>query len=149
MSQKGTTQGDPLAMPMYAIGIIPVIQQLIGIARQVWYADNAAGDSLLHLKYWWCGMLLFDCHFGYHVNAAKTWLVVKQEYLVPAQHIFDGTGCTSWLSRLHHSLYTGLHISVGLGSITFVIDCCYTTLCCICSSCAWLFQIKADYSKHQ
>ena len=29
---------------------------------------------------------------GLHVNAAKTWLVVKQGYLAQAQRIFDGTG---------------------------------------------------------
>ena len=26
----------------------------------------------------------FGCHFGYHVNAAKTWLVVKQKCLASA-----------------------------------------------------------------
>ena len=71
LSQEGTTQGDPLAMPMYAIGIIPVIQQLKGLARQVWYADDAtAGGSLLQLKDWWSELLSFGHHFGYHVNAA-------------------------------------------------------------------------------
>ena len=93
LSQEGTTQGDPLAMPMYAIGIIPVIQQLKGLARQVWYADDAAaGGSLLQLKDWWSELLSLGHHFGYHVNAAKTWLVVKQEHLVHAQRIFNGTG---------------------------------------------------------
>ena len=61
-----------------------------GLARQVWYA--AAGGSLLQLKDWWSGLLSSDHHFGYHVNAAKTWLVIKQEYLAPVQRIFDGTG---------------------------------------------------------
>ena len=94
LSQEGTTQGDPLAMPMYAIGIIPVIQQLKSLARQVWYTDDAAaaGGSLLQLKDWWSALLSFGHHFGYHVNAAKTWLVVKQEHLVSAQRIFNGTG---------------------------------------------------------
>ena len=43
LSQEGTTQGDPLAMPMYAISIVPVIQQLKGLARQVWYACFSFG----------------------------------------------------------------------------------------------------------
>ena len=48
--------------------------------------------GLLHLKDWWSGLLSFGHHFSYHVNAAKTWLVVKQGYLAQAQRIFDGTG---------------------------------------------------------
>ena len=52
---RGTTQGDPLAMPMYAISITPVIRQLMDLARQVWYADDAAAarGGLLHLRDWW------------------------------------------------------------------------------------------------
>ena len=65
-------------MPLYAISIIPVIQQLMGLTRQVWYADDAAaGGGLLRLRDWWSGLLSFGRHFSYHINAAKTWLVVK------------------------------------------------------------------------
>ena len=65
----------------------------MGMARQVWYADDAAaGSSLLQLKDWWSGLLSFGRHFGYHVNIAKTWLVVKKEYLASAQRIFDSSG---------------------------------------------------------
>ena len=42
LSQEGTTQGDPLAMPTYALATIPLIQKLEGNHRQVWYADDAA-----------------------------------------------------------------------------------------------------------
>ena len=40
--REGTTQGDPLAMPMYAISLVPVIRCLTGNAKQLLYADDAA-----------------------------------------------------------------------------------------------------------
>ena len=73
---------------MYAISIIPVIWQLMGLARQVWYADDAAaGGGLLHLRDWWSGLLSFGRHFGYHVNVAKTlsrdtWLRLSTSLMV-------------------------------------------------------------------
>ena len=48
--QEGTTQGDPLAMAMYSLATIPLIQKLNGPCKQVWYAnDSAAFVSLEHL----------------------------------------------------------------------------------------------------
>ena len=41
LSQEGTTQGDPLAMAMYGLVTIPLIQRLNGPCRQVWYADDS------------------------------------------------------------------------------------------------------------
>ena len=40
MSEEGTTQGDPLAMPMYALATIPLINRLRDETNvvQVWYA---------------------------------------------------------------------------------------------------------------
>ena len=93
LSHEGTTQGDLLAMPMYAISLVPVIQHLRGIAKQVWYADDAAAGGNLHqLKKWWNELNTFGGSFGYNVNAAKSWLVVKEGLLERAQHLFAGTG---------------------------------------------------------
>ena len=53
MSKEGTTQGDPLAMAMYAIGTLPLIHNLedASDAKQVWYADDsAAGGNLSSLR---------------------------------------------------------------------------------------------------
>jgi hypothetical protein len=45
LSREGTTQGYPLAMAMYAMATLPMIQRLQQEAdiQQVWYADNSAG----------------------------------------------------------------------------------------------------------
>ena len=104
-------------MSMYAIGIIPVIRQLMGLARQVWYADHAAaGGSLLQFKDWWSELLSSGHHFGYHVNAARTWLVIKQEYLAPAQRIFDGTG-------IQITSAGRPYLGVPIDSQVFITDC--------------------------
>ena len=55
LSKEGTTQGDPLAMAMYAIAITPLIRSLKNDEiKQVLFADDAtAGGSLMGLRRWW------------------------------------------------------------------------------------------------
>ena len=49
-SREGTTQSDPLAMAMNAIGILPLIHQLISLNVKVWFADDApAGGKIPNL----------------------------------------------------------------------------------------------------
>ena len=43
--QEGTTQADPLAMPMYALAILPLIHQVNHDIDQVWYADDATATG--------------------------------------------------------------------------------------------------------
>ena len=53
LSEEGTTQGDSLAMPMYALGVLPLIDCISGDLMQVWYADDAtACGSLSELRLW-------------------------------------------------------------------------------------------------
>ena len=56
-SMEGTTQGDPLAMPMYAVASVPLIDRLETTnsgARQLWFADDSSNaGKLTTLKAWW------------------------------------------------------------------------------------------------
>jgi len=94
LSQEDTTRGDPLAMPMYALGIVPLIQQLTDCeVSQVWYADGASvGGSLQGLRSWWDCMLRSGPEFGYYPNATKTCLIVKSQHLCKARALFQRTG---------------------------------------------------------
>ena len=51
LSREGTMPGDPLAMPIYAIGTLPLIQQLPNQCKSAWFADDAtAGGRLDNIK---------------------------------------------------------------------------------------------------
>ena len=71
-SGEGTTQGDPLAVSIYGIAILPLIQKLQGLYRQSWFADDAsAGGKITQLKDWWTRMQSLGPLFGYHPNLLR------------------------------------------------------------------------------
>ena len=91
LSTEGTTQGDPLAMAMYALAMVPLIDKVSGEVRQIWYADDAsAGGKMDGLRAWWDKVTELGPEYGYFPNPAKTWLVVKEEHLEAAQNTFGG-----------------------------------------------------------
>ena len=93
LSREGTTQGDPLAMAMYGLAVLPLVKQLAGEAKQVWFADDAtSGGKLQQLKWWWDKLNKVGPAFGYFPNAAKTWLVVIEYQLASAQELFHDSG---------------------------------------------------------
>jgi len=115
-SREGTTQGDPLAMAMYAIATIPLIHKLgrLSQVKQVWFADDASAGGQLHqLKHWWDKMEEIGPDFGYYANATKSWLIVKEEHTARAAELFQGTDVqiTNEGQR---------HLGAALGSRTFV-----------------------------
>eukprot|EP00731_Ephydatia_muelleri_P021639 Em0014g230a len=87
-------QGDPLAMAMYAIATIPLIEKLQSTnTKQVWYADDAtAVGTLLNLKAWWTMLSSSGTSYGYFVNPGKTWLIVQPQHECDAKELFSGTG---------------------------------------------------------
>ena len=95
-SREGTTQGDPLAMPMYALASIPLIKKLhchIDDVNQVWYADDAsAAGRIARLHDWWSQLGSHGPKFGYFPNATKTWLITKEKHLATATASFANTG---------------------------------------------------------
>ena len=93
-SAEGTTQGDPLAMSLYAISV----QQLISIlqssseTRQCWFADDATrSGSLEDIKKWWNALLKHGPDLGYFPNTMKCWLITKPDKEGAARILFDGT----------------------------------------------------------
>ena len=92
LSQEGTTQGDPLAMSMYALATLPLINKANENEQvtQAWYADDAtATGSLNNLLDWWKKLLTLGPMYGYHVNPSKTWLLTKEHCLSKAQDLFE------------------------------------------------------------
>ena len=88
-SKKGTTQGGPLGMAMYALGVTPLIKKLYqkcANTAQVWFAnDSAAASSLTNLCEWWNSLIELGPCYGYEVNNNKCWLVVKPHLVKQAQ----------------------------------------------------------------
>ena len=93
-SSEGTTQGDPLAMAAYGIGITPLFQMIRrGVdIKQVAFADDLAGaQNLVNLKKWWENIEKFGPMLGYFPKASKSWLIVKPNLVDEAKRIFNGT----------------------------------------------------------
>ena len=92
--EEGTTQSDPLAMPMYALATILLISRLgeSSDVVQVRYADDAsAAGGLSSIRSWWDTLSSLGPSFGYFANASKTWLITKDSLLVKAKEIFHDT----------------------------------------------------------
>jgi len=55
---------------------------------QVWFADDAAAGPLCGLLEWQEQLCSFGTGYSYHVNASKSWLIVKEQYYDEACHLF-------------------------------------------------------------
>ena len=97
-SMEGTTQGDPVAMAMYALGL-SVLQSDSEISydkskvKQVAYADDLSGaGKISDLKMWWTRVNEAGPEIGYFPNANKSVLIVKPEHYDHANEIFRDSG---------------------------------------------------------
>ena len=98
LSAEGSTQGDPVAMPAYAVGILPLLALIKPDVdpkkmKHVAYADDLGGGSKLEkLRKWWDQTVAHGPALGYYPKPSKSWLIVKKTHLERAREIFDGTG---------------------------------------------------------
>ena len=120
LSQEGATQGDNLAMAMYAVSTRPLIDDLAEAVPemfQVWFADDSSGaGKLVDLKKWWDQLKRVGPLYGYHPKPSKCHVIVKtQEDYDKAQQIFYGEGVTITLQGKRH-------IGAALGSEQFKIE---------------------------
>ena len=92
---ESTTQGDPLAMCMYALSLEPLISrfQAVSQAKQCWFADDATGCGSLvqDIRVWWKELIVTGPVLRYYPNAGKCWLVVKPVEEETARTIFEQT----------------------------------------------------------
>ena len=81
LSQEDTTQNASLAMAMYVLATVPLIDKVkTNGLRQEWYGDDAAGGGkLASLRQWWNNLGSLGPNFGYLPNGCKSWLIVKPE----------------------------------------------------------------------
>ena len=99
LSSEGTTQGDPIAMVVYGIAIIPMIMMMVemndesdDITRIAGYADDiSATGKLKQLRRWLDKISKLGPKFGYYPQNDKSWLIVKPELYEEAKKIFSGT----------------------------------------------------------
>ena len=114
LSQEGTTQGDPLAMPFYAISTSLIIQTLRNVfkdVKQVCLADDAsAAGSLKSLVCFLNSLTAEGAKYGYVVNEKKSWLILKRD---------NDMGEAKQLFRNHSIQITSegqRHLGAALGS---------------------------------
>jgi hypothetical protein len=96
LSRQGVTQGDPLAMDGYALGILPLTRRLQREFPHVdhsWYADDAAGGGTFHhLRDAFHRLKECGPQYGYHPEPTKSILIVSQRNLEKATAFFAGSG---------------------------------------------------------
>ena len=116
-SAEGTTQGDNLAMPFYALGTSILLYQLRKTTpnvKQIWLADDATGaGTIQQLKEWWDAVIDLGNKFGYYVNQLKSWIIVKNdEDLEKAKATFENDG-------INFTKDSKRHLGAAIGSDQF------------------------------
>ena len=80
LSKEGATQGDPLAMVMCGLGLLPLIRILkaeVPDLHQPWYADDAgAGGRFQNIRLYFKKLQEYGPPRGYFPEPSKSILIV-------------------------------------------------------------------------
>ena len=94
--KEGVTQGDPLAMVAYGIGVLPLIRELRDThpcVTQPWYADNpGTRETFQQVHAHFQGLQARGPARGYYPELTKSILVVAPENVARAEEHFRGLG---------------------------------------------------------
>jgi hypothetical protein len=116
MSEEGATQGDPLAMQMYAVSSRKIIDSLHDNTRdvdQVWFADDSAGAGGLDDVFnWWMHLNQIGPMYGYYPNPPKTHVILKSPELQERARVLFGP-------HVKITIEGKRHIGAALGSEGF------------------------------
>ena len=107
LSKEGVTQGDPLGMMFYGVGILPLTRKLkkgsdfLNEQKQMcdhdanfdwnqnWYADDSACASILKEIVLWLKLLIAEGpKYGYHPEPDKSYLIVHPDWVEEANKLF-------------------------------------------------------------
>ena len=93
-SKEGVTQGDPLAMIVYGIGVLPLIRELRNAhprVTQPWYADDAeAGETFKQILEHFRDLQARGPACRYYPDPTKSILVVALGNVVWSEEHFRG-----------------------------------------------------------
>ena len=95
LSKEGVTQGDPLAMVVYGVGVLPLTRKLKcpDKWKQNWYADDSGClAKLQHLKEWLNILMNDGPKFGYYPEPDKSYLIVHPDFIDKAKEMFKQLG---------------------------------------------------------
>ena len=118
-------------MPWYSLSttsIIKKLRQALPSVRQVWLADDAsAAGKVKELCEWFKLLTEEGKKHGYHVNGAKSWLIVKSEQIaINVREVFgDEVNITTKGKR---------HLGAALGTENFKKE--FVEYCLILMTCS-------------
>ena len=110
-SKEGVTQGDPLTMIAYGIGVFPLIRELQGAhprVTQPWYTDDARAGGTFQkiLEHFW-DLQARGPSRGYYPEPTKIILAVAPGNVSRAEEHFQGLGIRVVMGHRYLGGYIG------------------------------------------